>query len=255
MDNDDLRERLRSGDALGAWVSLADPAVAELTAPDVDFVALDTEHTPNTLETLTDQTRAVAAAEGDTATIARVPWNDPVRIKRLLDTGVDGLMIPMVESASEAREAVTAARYPPEGERGVAAARASEYGRTFDEYVTDTSDELLLFVQIERPAGVANAADIATVDGVDALFVGPADLSANLGVFGEFESDTFHDAVESVVSAGGVADVPVGTLATAENHIEQFLNLGFDFLIAGVDTGHLLAGNARMRAAYEDARK
>lgn len=253
MTNGELRDRLRTGDALGAWVSLADPAVAELMAPDVDFVALDTEHTPNTLETLTDQTRAVAAAEGDTAAIARVPWNDPVRIKRLLDTGVDGLMVPMVDSAAEAREAVAAARYPPDGIRGLAAARASTYGRTFEEYVTETSDDLLLFVQIERPAGVDNAPAIAATDGVDALFVGPADLSANLDVFGDFESATFRSAVETVVSAGEAADVPVGTLATTEDHIDQFVDLGFDFLIAGVDTGHLLAGNARMRAAYQAA--
>lgn len=252
MDSEDLRERIRAGDALGAWVSLADPAVAELTAPDVEFVVLDMEHTPTTLETATEQARAVEAAPGDAAAMARVPWNDAGRIKRLLDVGVAGLMVPMVESAEEAREAVDATRYPPGGVRSVATSRASAYGREFETYVRSTPDPVL-FLQIETPAGVEDATEIADVEGVDALFVGPADLSANLGVFGDYDDDRFRDAVEEVLAAAGDANVPVGTIATSPSDVEEMLALGFDFLVAGIDTGHLLAGNDRMRAAYDAA--
>ncbi|MFB6206750.1 MAG: HpcH/HpaI aldolase/citrate lyase family protein [Haloglomus sp.] len=240
-----MREALRDGDpVVGTWASLTDPAVPELLAPDADFVLLDTEHTPNSLETVTDCARAVDAAPGDALPLARVPWNDPVRIKRLLDTGVGGVMVPMVESAEEARAAVEACRYPPEGGRGIAAARASEYGRRFEEYYESANEDLLTILQIETEAGIEHVAEIAAVDGVDALFVGPADLSANLGVFGEWSNPDLVEAISAVLDAGAAADTPVGTLASNPEEVRDLGSLGFDFLIAGVDILMLLDGVA-----------
>lgn len=230
---------------VGGWVSLTDPAVAELTARGTDFVVCDLEHAPTTLETLTDQVRAVEA--GDGTAFARVPWNDHVTIKRVLDTGVAGLVVPMVDDADEARGAVDATRYPPEGRRGIAAARASDYGRRLDEYVAAFDPTLV--VQIETEAGLDSAGEIAAVEGVDALFVGPADLSAALGRFGEFESDAFRAAVEAVLDAGAAADVPVGTLGTTPEQVEALGELGFDFLVAGFDCSHLVEGTRRSVAA------
>ena len=248
-----MRESLRSGEAVvGTWVSLADPAVAELLAPDFEFVVLDTEHTPNTLETVANCARAVDAAPGDPLPIARVAWNDPVRIKRILDLGVGGVMVPMVETPDEAEAAVAACRYPPEGIRGMAAARAHDYGRSFDEYVERANDDVLSILQVETEEGLSNVEEIAAVDGVDALFVGPADLSANLGVLGEWDSDAFVDAVERIVTAAQDAGTPGGTLGVDVDQLRAFDPFDYDYVIAGVDAAMLLGGAADVRAAGDE---
>lgn len=235
--------------AIGTWLSIPHPAVAEVsTTLDYDFAVIDTEHAATTTETVENMIRAIEAA-GDTVPLARVAWNDPVRIKRLLDTGVAGLMIPMIESAAEAREAVEAMNYPPAGSRGTAASRGSGYELT-TEYVEGASDELATILQIETKAGVENAAEIAAVTGIDALFVGPADLSGSLGVFGEFDAEPFTDALTGVLEAGNDLEKPVGTLATNEMEIERWHDAGFDFLIAGTDIGHLQSGGKRAIETY-----
>ena len=238
-------------DTVGTWTSLSDPAVAEIAAgAGFDFVVVDTEHTPLGLETVADCLRAVDANDGQS--VVRVPWNDPVRIKRLLDLGPDGLLVPMVDTAEAAREAVAATRYPPEGERGVAAARAADYGRTFGSYVESDHRDLTLVLQVETGDAVENAADIAAVDGVDALFVGPADLSASLGVFAEWTDDVFLEAVETVLEAGEEAGVPVGTLGTTPEQIRALGSLGFDYIVAGADFTHLVEGQRRALEAAEE---
>jgi 2-keto-3-deoxy-L-rhamnonate aldolase RhmA len=248
-----MRESLRSGEAVvGTWVSLAEPAVAELLAPDFEFVVLDTEHTPNTLETVANCARAVDAAPGEALPIARVAWNDPVRTKRILDLGLGGVMVPMVETPDEAEAAVAACRYPPEGIRGMAAARAHDYGRSFDEYVERANDDVLTILQVETEEGLSNVEEIAAVDGVDALFVGPADLSANLGVLGEWESDAFVDGVERIVTAAQDAGTPVGTLGVDVDQLRAFDSFDYDYVIAGVDAAMLLGGAADMRAAGDE---
>jgi 2-keto-3-deoxy-L-rhamnonate aldolase RhmA len=248
-----MRESLRSGEAVvGTWVSLAEPAVAELLAPDFEFVVLDTEHTPNTLETVANCARAVDAAPGEALPIARVAWNDPVRTKRILDLGLGGVMVPMVETPDEAEAAVAACRYPPEGIRGMAAARAHDYGRSFDEYVERANDDVLTILQVETEEGLSNVEEIAAVDGVDALFVGPADLSANLGVLGEWESDAFVDGVERIVTAAQDAGTPVGTLGVDVDQLRAFDSFDYDYVIAGVDATMLLGGAAEMRAAGDE---
>jgi 2-keto-3-deoxy-L-rhamnonate aldolase RhmA len=218
-----------------------------------DFALVDMEHTPASFETVTEMTRAVDAADGDTATVARVPWNDPVAIKRVLDVGVQGVMVPMVESGEEAAEFVAATRYPPEGVRGVAAARAADYGLDFEGYVERANEELVTIAQVETRAGLENVADIAAVEGLDALFLGPADLSTALGVFGEYDDETFLDAVDSVLTAAHDEGVPVATLATSDEQIETWVDLGFDFLMAGTDATYVLAGAGRARATAESA--
>jgi 2-keto-3-deoxy-L-rhamnonate aldolase RhmA len=248
-----MRESLRSGEAVvGTWVSLAEPAVAELLAPDFEFVVLDTEHTPNTLETVANCARAVDAAPGEALPIARVAWNDPVRTKRILDLGLGGVMVPMVETPDEAEAAVAACRYPPEGIRGMAAARAHDYGRSFDEYVERANDDVLTILQVETEEGLSNVEEIAAVDGVDALFVGPADLSANLGVLGEWESDAFVDGVERIVTAAQDAGTPVGTLGVDVDQLRAFDSFDYDYVIAGVDAAMLLGGAADVRAAGDE---
>jgi 2-dehydro-3-deoxyglucarate aldolase/4-hydroxy-2-oxoheptanedioate aldolase len=245
----------RGDDPLGTWLSIGHPVVAEVSAlGGFDFLLLDTEHTSMSLETVENMVRAVEATEGRTEMVVRVPANDPVRIKRVLDIGAPGIMVPMIESAADARAFVEATRYPPDGVRGIATGRATAYGREFLSYVAEANDRLLRIVQIENRAGLSNAEEIAAVDGVDALFVGPADLSGALGVFAEWDADDLTAAMERVVDAGRTAGVPVGTLTVDPDDIEMRLDQGFDFLVVGKDTASLLGTHEQLRARYDAVR-
>lgn len=246
---------LRNGKPVsGTWLSMGDPTVAEIVAGlDFDFVVIDTEHAATTLESVEHVLRAVDAARGNTAALARVPWNDPVRIKRLLETGPSGLLIPMVESAAEARTAVRAMRYPPDGDRGIAAGRASNYTHDFVESVETANERLVTIVQVETRRGLENAAEIASVDGVDALFIGPADLSAALGAFPGTDDPVVVGAVEQIVEAAGAAGVPVGTLAVDSGEIDTWFDRGMDFLVVGFDAAFVAEGAAAALRAYQDA--
>lgn len=245
---------LREGDpVVGNWLSIGHPKVAEINGiVGFDFVLVDTEHTSTSLETVEDLVRALEYGN-EPRPIVRVGGNDPVEIKRVLDIGVDGVMVPMVETAAEAEDAVAAMRYPPEGIRGVATGRAAGYGSTFEEYVSRANDELLTIVQIETETAVENAAEIAVVDGVDAMFVGPSDLSTSLGVMGDWESETLHDAMSRVVEAGEEAGTTVGSLAVSAADVDRWMGLGFDFLIVGTDTRYLIRGGNELKGAFEDA--
>ncbi|PSQ47938.1 aldolase [Halobacteriales archaeon SW_12_67_38] len=219
-----FREAIRSGEpAVGGWVSIGHPAVAEITgAAGYDFVTVDMEHAANSIETVENLVRAVDAA-GEAVPIVRLPTADPVTIKRVLDTGAGGIMVPRVDSAETAANVVEATQYPPAGVRGTAAGRASEYGRTFPTYLEEADDALTRIVQVETRAAVEAAGDIAGVEGVDALFVGPNE------------------------------DVPVGVFATEHDRLDDWLAMGFDFAIVGFDAAFLVERNERIRSAFERA--
>lgn len=249
-----LRERVRAREpTVGSWVSLSDPAVAEATAETgFDFALVDTEHTTMSLETVGEMARAVDAAAGDTETIVRIPWNDQVRIKRVLDIGVSGVMVPMVESAAEAEEFVAATRYPPDGNRGIAGGRAARYGLDMPEYVTENEPPLTI-AQVETEPGLDNVEDIVAVEGLDAVFVGPADLSAALDMFGQWEDERFVEAVETIVDAAHAEGKPAATIATQVEDVEKWVDMGFDVVMAGIDMSHVMTGAARAKAAWEGA--
>ena len=239
---------------VGGWVSIGHAGVAEATAmTGFDFALLDIEHTPTTLETIQHMVYAIEATDGPTEPVVRVPVNDPVPVKQVLDTGVSSVMVPFVETAEEARDAVAATRYPPDGVRGVAGSRAAGFGARFEEYVSHANDRVCTVVQIETERAVDNAADIASVDGVDALFVGPSDLSRSLGTFGDLDSDVFIAAVDHVVSAAHDADVPVGTLAIGPENVRRQADHGFDWMIVGKDMGHVLEGSREAKETAEEA--
>jgi len=264
----DFAARLRDRESLvGAWCTIGHPVVAEvLAAEPVDFVVLDGEHSENVIGDLAGCVRAVDAANhrasqqapaGDTtatATVVRASGPDRAEIKRLLDLGPDAVLVPQIEDVSDAREAVRASRYPPEGVRGVAGGRAADYGRTLDDAVATANDDVATILQVETAGAVADADAIAALDGLDALFVGPADLSARLGEFGAFDADDFVDARERVVDAAHAADPPVavGTLATNhENACRRRDDWGMDFVVAGVDLAYLRNGLAGYRDALD----
>src|SRR5882672_748543 len=165
---------------IGLWMSLTSPFATEVVAgAGFDWILLDMEHSANDLPEIVHHLRA---AQGGTAEpIVRVPWNEPVMVKRVLDVGAQSLLFPFVQSADEARRAVAATRYPPNGIRGVAGlTRANRYGRVKD-YAKRAADELCVLVQVETQQALGEIEAIAAIDGVDGLFIGPADLSASMG--------------------------------------------------------------------------
>ena len=249
-----LADGLRDGESIvGNWVSIGHPTVAEVNGiVGFDFVLIDTEHSATGIETVAELVRALQYGSAP-APIVRVGGNDPVEIKRVLDIGVAGVMVPMVNTVAEAEAAVRAMRYPPEGIRGVAGGRATGYGSEFEEYVATANDALVTVVQIESEEGVENAEGIAAVEGVDALFVGPSDLSTSLGVAGEWESAVLEEAMEHVIEATEGTNTAVGSLALSEEDVERWMELGFDFLIVGTDTRYLIQRAAELKAAFEEA--
>lgn len=248
-----LKQALLDRDSLvGTWLTVGHPAVAELQAElGFDFAVVDAEHAPTSVETVAEMARAVDAADGPTEPLVRVADDDPARIKRALDTGVSGVVVPMVETVEQARDVVDAARYPPEGVRGVAGTRASSYGLDLDDYFERANDEVVVVVQIETAAGVENARAIADVDGVDALFVGPADLSASLGAFGDV--DAIDTEISAVLDAGHAADTAVGTIAFEADEVARWADAGFDFQAVGTDADYLARGGQDALDAYADA--
>ncbi|WP_293032990.1 HpcH/HpaI aldolase/citrate lyase family protein [Natronococcus sp.] len=237
--------------SVGNWISIGHPTVAELCARGFDFVIIDTEHTALGLETVANMLRAIEALDEEVASIVRVPENDRTLIKRVLDLGVDGLMVPTVETAEGAQRTVDAMRYPPEGSRGAAPARASDYGRAFGEYVDRANEELTTIVQIETERGVENATEIVSVDGVDAIIVGHGDLSASLDVFGRWDHERFQSALESILNAAHDVGKPVGMLATDDEEMRRWVDAGVDFAIAGADLCYLANGSDAAREAFE----
>ncbi|MDX1605195.1 MAG: HpcH/HpaI aldolase/citrate lyase family protein, partial [Candidatus Competibacterales bacterium] len=169
---------------LGLWSNLCSNLAAEVIATaGYDWILLDMEHAPNDLATVLSQLQALAA--GPAMPIVRPPWNEPVMVKRLLDLGVFTLLFPMVQSAEEAAAAVASTRYPPDGIRGVALShRGNRFGQ-IEDYFSRVGAELCVLVQIETRAALERIDEIAAVDGVDGVFFGPADLSADMGLLGQ----------------------------------------------------------------------
>ncbi len=207
----DLKRRLRAGaTALGAWLSISDPVVAEIMAgAGFDYILIDTEHAPWSLESL--QTALLAFRGMPTVPIVRVPWNDQVHVKQALDVGAEGVLAPMVRSAAEARALVAAAKYPPDGIRGFGPRRASDYGRNLDAYVASANAATIVIPQIEHVDAAAAIEEILAVPGVDALCIGPNDLSGSAGVLRQHDHPTVRGAIEKVLSAASAKGVAVCT--------------------------------------------
>src|SRR5262249_12026251 len=179
--NSDFKRRLRAGEVLlGPMLTLPSPEVAEVMAEaGFDWVWVEMEHSPADL--LTAQ-RMVQAVGGRCPCVVRAPWNDPVWVKRVLDTGCDGIVIPQVQSRSEAESALRPCRAPPAGVRGVGVARAQRYGMRLQQYVAGADAALTVVLQVEHVEGVRNVREILDVPGIDAIVIGPLDLSASMGL-------------------------------------------------------------------------
>lgn len=238
----------------GFWLAIGHPTSAEIASQyGFDFIVIDGEHTDSSFETIASLVRAIEASDGQTVPLVRVSWNDPAEIKRVLDLGARGILVPMVESVEEARQAVEAMRFPPDGRRGVSGSRAAKWGADLDAYLTSANEEIATIVQIESEAGVTNAAEIAEVDGIHGLFIGPVDLSTSLGVYAEWESERFRDAIDEVITAAHAAGISVGTLVGAPSQIPTRLEWGVDYIVVGTDKSTLASGIEDAVSTYETA--
>lgn len=227
---------------IGLWISLGSATVVELIGPSgFDWFVIDTEHAPNELPDVLAQLRVVEGQHVEP--VVRPAWNDTVLIKRLLDSGAKTLLIPFVQNAEEARQAVRATRYPPEGVRGVAVApRANRYGRVKD-YIARVNEELCVLVQVESRAALGELRAIASVEGVDGVFVGPSDLAADFGHLGNPNHPDVQAAIRSAVGICKAAGKPAGILTPVEADARRYLEWGYQFVAVGSDLG-LLRGAA-----------
>lgn len=251
-----VKARLAEGHPVfGCWLHLASPLAAEIVAlAGYDFVLIDHEHGPGSLLNGISLIQAVSGTSA--ATLMRVPWNDPVYLKRALDTGVEGVMIPAVDDAGAARAAVAACRYPPAGIRGAAygVIRASDYGRKADEYAARADDNLLIMCQIESLKAVDNVAGIAAVDGVDVLFIGPFDLSASMGKPGRFDDTEVTEALARAEAAIRESGKTMGGITRAGDDAEAMFARGYNVVLASSDLT-LLRDSACAEVAAFRARK
>ena len=228
---------------IGLWLGLCSSYSAELLAgAGFDWLLIDGEHAPNNVQTVLGQLQAVAPYPSQP--VVRPPWNDAVIIKQLLDVGAQTLLIPMIQNAEQARDAVRATRYPPHGVRGVgsALARASRWNRVPD-YLQQADELMCVLVQIETREAVKNLDAILQVEGVDGVFIGPADLSADMGFAGNPQhpevQHTIDDAIARIRAAGKPAGILTGDLAVGRRCIA----LGAVFTAVGVDVGLLARGS------------
>jgi 4-hydroxy-2-oxoheptanedioate aldolase len=234
----------------GIWVCSGSPLVAEICAGSgLDWVLIDMEHSPNGLESVLAQLQAVSAYP--VTPVVRVPIGDVVTIKQVLDLGAQNLLVPMVSSGAEAAAAVAAVRYPPRGTRGVgsALARSARWNRV-DDYLPRAHEHVSLFVQIETVAGVDAAADIAAVDGVDGVFVGPSDLAASMGVLGQQTHPDVIAAVTRAFQAAKAAGKPVGVNAFDPAAAQAYIDAGADFVLVGADVALLARGSEALAARW-----
>lgn len=234
----------------GVWACSGSPLVAEILAgAGLDWMLIDMEHSPNGLESVLAQLQAVAAYP--VTPVVRVPIGDVVTIKQVLDLGAQNLLVPMISSADEARAVVEAVHYPPRGRRGVgsALARSARWNRV-EGYLQHADDHVSLFVQVETTAGVEAAGEIAAVDGIDGVFVGPSDLAASMGLIGQ---QTHPDVTAAVLRAFddiGLTGTPFGVNAFDPAVAQEYVDAGAAFVLVGADVALLARGSEALAARW-----
>ena len=244
-----LKSRLRLGETTyGGWLTVANPMIAEIMAgAGFDWVLIDTEHGGFSNEGL--QTCLIAFNGSPTVPMVRVAWNDAVLIKQALDMGADGILIPMVSSTAEARAAVSACKYPPQGTRGFGPRRASDYGRNTDAYVAQANDSVIVIVQIEHVNGVADIDGILGTPGIDVACLGPTDLSGSAGVLRQFQHPTVVDGMTRVIQAARARQMPASIGITfADAEMQKWYGMGANFIFCCDDVSLLAVQAARSLA-------
>ncbi|MDM0077663.1 aldolase/citrate lyase family protein [Variovorax sp. J2P1-59] len=243
---------------IGLWLGLADSYSAEICAgAGFDWLLIDGEHSPNGLQSILQQAQAIAAYPGANA-IARVPLGHgdagTALIKQYLDLGVQTLLVPMVDTPEQAKAIVRAMRYPPDGIRGMGGARASGWGR-YPAYAKEANDRVCLLVQAETREALANLDAIAAVDGLDGVFIGPADLSASMGHMGNPGHADVQAAIEDAIARINRAGKAAGILTPDETLARKYLDLGALFVAVGLDTNLLVRTTTALAARFKGGAK
>jgi len=231
--------------SIGTWITLSHPAIAEIFSDaGFDWLAVDLEHSSITLREAEDLIRVIDLK--DLVPLVRLSTNNAEQIKRVMDAGAHGVIVPMVNDAMQATEAVEAVRYPPLGKRSFGLARAQGYGEKFEEYREWQADHSIVVVQIEHIDAVDNLAEILRVDGVDAYFVGPYDLSGSLGIPGQFDHPHFLEAMETIKEVGTASGIPGGrhVIEPEPELLKSAIREGDRFIAYSLDT-RMLATSAK----------
>src|SRR5882672_8096238 len=239
----DFRKRVLAREWLGGtFLNLGSSVTVEVAGlAGFDWVLIDHEHGPGGEDTLLHQLQAASATPA--FPIVRIAWNEAPKFKRALDMGALGVMVPYINSAAETRAAVAAMRYPPHGVRGVAKFnRGAGFGGDFEEYYLHAHERLVTCIQIETAEAVANADEIAAVDGADVLFVGPTDLSYNMGIRDQLESPKFTEALQKVSDAAKKHGKAAGILVQTPAMVNKCRDLGYTFVALGSDGAAVRAG-------------
>ena len=245
-----FRQDLIAGKKLiGCWCSLGSPITTEvLGLAGFDWILMDGEHSPNDVLSFIPQ--LMALKDSPSAPVVRPQWNDTVQIKRLLDAGFHNFLIPFVQSADDARAAVAATRYPPQGVRGVSVShRSNRYG-TVPEYFEVINDNISVIAQIESRKAVAAIDEICAVEGVDCVFIGPSDLAAGYGYLGNPLHPEVQQAMQKIIASAKEHGKPAGILAPVEADARRYLEMGVTFVAVGSDLGVFRNASQMLRDRY-----
>lgn len=232
-----LKNKLKNGEtSIGSWITLAHPAVAEIMAnAGFDWLAVDLEHSVITIREAEELIRIINLS-GKTP-LVRLTSNDQNQIKRVMDAGSHGIIVPMVKSAQDALSAISYAKYPPAGIRGVGLARAQSYGASFGDYLEWQKDQSIIVLQIEHIEAVEKIHEIFSVDGIDAFIIGPYDLSCSMGIPGEFKNPEFLSAVDKINAAAKEFNIPSGihVIEPEQDKLEDAVKKGYSFIAYSLD--------------------
>lgn len=233
-----MRQKLLNGVPLyGSWIQTGSPSAAEILAnAGFRWLAVDMEHTETSLKEFTEIARTIE--KYGTFPMVRASQNDTVEIRKYLDCGAKGVIVPMVNSAEEAKKAVAACKYPPEGVRGFAFVRANEWGTNFDSYVNRANDETVVIAMTETKAAIENIDEILSVEGLDGIFIGPYDLSGSYGLPGQTSHKLVKDAMQTVLTACKRHNKAAGQhiVTPTQKNVKEAIAAGFTFLALGMDT-------------------
>ncbi|MFD2264381.1 HpcH/HpaI aldolase/citrate lyase family protein [Lacibacterium aquatile] len=240
----------------GTWIMSGSEVVAEaLSHAGYDFLIVDMEHSPNDTRSALHHLQAIEG-QGTTEAIVRLAWNDIVRVKQALDIGARTIMVPFVQSADQARDIVDFANYPSrgkgdDGKRGIALMhRAARYG-TIADYYERAREEICLILQIETPAALAELPEMVKIPGVDAIFLGPADMSASMGKFGQFGDPAFEAVLKQTLDVCHAAGLPAGIVGGNDALTQHLIDIGFDFVASATDLGLLMRIAAQQVATFK----
>lgn len=237
---------------IGCWMTFGEGAAADIMGTTgFDWLVIDGEHTPNDIRSIRDQLMALDASPSHP--VVRVPIGEAWVIKQVMDAGAQTVLVPMVESADQARDLVRAVTYPPHGIRGVGAsgARATRFA-SIPDYVQTANDEICLIVQVESRAGIAALDEILAVDGIDGVFIGPADLSADMGYGGNSAAPEVREVIADAITRIKASGKAPGILGITEEAVQSYKEMGAQFLAVGIDVLLLVQTARKLATRWRD---